>query len=127
MNYSSDTRCSRAICSDHDRVAELGERAHAEFVIEAARGGAIGTRLAARCVARLPFEPSRWLALLTSKALSDQSLATEVVYLLLRRTDQARLDALGEAGREAVRHCLDDPEVYMRPEKREVLASWVED
>lgn len=108
-------------------LAELGERAHAEFVIEAARQGTIGTRLGARCVARLPFEASRWLTLLENEVASDRRLATEVVYLLVRRTDQARLDALGEAGRAAVRRCLDDAAVYMRPEKRDVLATWVED
>ena len=108
-------------------LAELDDGVHAELVIEAARAARIRARLAARCVARLPFDPMRWLELLISERVADRRLATELVYLLLRREDRAareRLDALGEPGRRAVQRCLDADDLYMLPDKRDVLSAW---
>lgn len=109
-------------------LVEHATPADASSIVEAARDGRIRVRIGARCVARLPFEAEDWIELLGSGEVRDRKLATEVVYLLLRRGDreaQARLIALGALGRKAVARCVEEDD--MLPEKRDLLAAWARD
>jgi hypothetical protein len=108
-------------------LCELGEAGAAAAVAEAGRDGRVRARVAARCVARLPFDPAEWLAQLEAEPLEARRLATEVVYVLVRQDDEdarERLEALGDAGRRAVRRALDDEALYMLPDKRDALEAW---
>lgn len=109
-------------------LAELDDPHSAATIGEAGRDGRIRARVAARCIARLPFDPGEWLAQLQADDLAAKRLATEVVYVLVRQADeraQEQLDALGEAGRRAVRRVLEDEDLYLLPDKRDALESWV--
>jgi hypothetical protein len=108
-------------------LCELGDPGAAAVIAEAGRDGRVRARTAARCIARLPFDPEEWLAQLNAEALEARRLATEVVYVLVRKGDEEareRLDLLGEPGRHAVRRALDVEELYMLPDKREALEGW---
>ncbi len=110
-------------------LCELGTPEGAATVAEAGREGRIRIRVAARCSARMPFDPAYWVEQLESDDLRARRYATEVVYELLSAaasTDaRERLAALGERGRDSVRRALGDAELYMLPEKRDLLARWV--
>lgn len=110
-------------------LAELGDPGGAAAIAEAGADGRIRARVVARCVARMPFDPDEWLLRLAAERPEERRLATEVIYVLVEKGDadaKARLAALGEEGRAGVRRALDDPELYMLPEKREALAAWLD-
>jgi hypothetical protein len=108
-------------------LMEIDTEDAAASIVEAGRTGRIRARVAVRCAARLPFDADLWLELLESSEGKDRRYATELVYELLVSNGEparARLAALGERGREAVRRALGDAELYMLPEKRDVLMRW---
>ncbi|HJL16265.1 MAG TPA: hypothetical protein RMH99_11450 [Sandaracinaceae bacterium LLY-WYZ-13_1] len=108
-------------------LTELGDVGATGLVTEAGRDGRIRVRTAARCLAGLPFDAEGWVARLDGEALEDRRLATEVVYVLVRKNDdesRARLEALGEPGRRAVRRALIDEALTMLPDKRDALLEW---
>lgn len=108
-------------------LCELGSAEAAASVTEAGLEGRIRIRVAARCVARMPFDAERWLELLEAPALRSRRLATEVVYELSGAPNEGGgtpLEELGERGKQAVRRALADGELYMLPDKREQLSRW---
>jgi hypothetical protein len=109
-------------------LCELGTAEAAASVAEAGRVGRIRIRVAARCAARMPFDADLWLSILEAPDSRSRRLATEVVYeLLAHASDHASvgaLDDLGQRGKQAVRRALEDTELYMLPDKRELLARW---
>ncbi|HEY8428686.1 MAG TPA: hypothetical protein VIL20_09945 [Sandaracinaceae bacterium] len=110
-------------------LCEIGSAEAAATIAEAGRDGRVRMRLAARCAVRMPFDASYWLEQLESSDLRSRRYGTELVYELLAgggATDARRhLYELGDRAKEAVRAALEDPRLYMLPEKREVLARWV--
>ncbi len=71
--------------------------------------------------------PDLWLELLAAEDHAARRLGTELVYVLLNRNDpgaRQRLDMLGPRAKMAVREALDDPSLYMLPEKRATLEAW---
>ena len=109
-------------------LAELEDEEASASVAEAGADGRIRARVVARCVARMPFDPDEWLRRLASGRTEDRRLATEVIWVLVEKGDaesHARLAALGPEGREGVRQALEDPDVYMLPEKRDALLAWL--
>ena len=108
-------------------LAELGGQEAAASITHAGAGGIIRARVAARCAATLPFEPAVWLELLESPDVTPRRLATELVYVLVRRDDPSarrRLGVLGVRAKDAVRVALEDPALTMLPDKRDALAEW---
>ncbi|MEC7526472.1 MAG: hypothetical protein VYE22_41730 [Myxococcota bacterium] len=108
-------------------LAELGDEAAVAGIVEAGLRGLIRARVAARCGADLPFLPELWLQLLASSERTARRLGTELIYVLLNRNDpgaQERLEALGPRAKSAVREALEDPSLYMLPEKRATLEAW---
>jgi hypothetical protein len=109
-------------------LCEIGDPGAAATIAEAGRDGRIRARTAARCLARLPFDPEEWAAQLEAEPVTARRLATELVYVLVRQNDlgaRERLEALGDRGRRAVRRCLADEALTMLPDKREALAQWI--
>lgn len=109
---------------------ELGSEEGAASVAEAGLDGRIRVRVAARSMMRLPFDAEHWLELLEAPDLRARRLATEVVYELLSSVafegpGAHELEQLGDRGKEAVRRALADGELYMLPDKREQLTTWV--
>ncbi|GAB5544578.1 MAG: hypothetical protein RID81_06135 [Sandaracinaceae bacterium] len=108
-------------------LAELGDEAALAGIVDAGLRGAIRARVAARCGADLPLVPDLWLELLAAEDHAARRLGTELVYVLLNRNDpgaRQRLDMLGPRAKMAVREALDDPSLYMLPEKRATLEAW---
>jgi hypothetical protein len=109
-------------------LCELGTADAAASIAHAGHQGRIRTRVAVRCAVRMPFDATFWLEQLESKELRDRRYGTELVYELLSSSSRAArqyLEELGERGRSGVRRALEDDELYMLPEKREILARWV--
>lgn len=109
-------------------LTELGDAHAATALTESGCDGLIRARVAARCAVRLTSAPELWLAYLIDERVERRRLGTEVVYVLLLADvpeARAQLVALGDAGRDAVRTALEDPELFMLPDKREALAAWV--
>ena len=109
-------------------LAELGTLIDAASITAAARERRIRARVGVWCAIRLPFDAATWLEVLESDDLSDRRLGTELVYTLVRDPHVAceqHLTALGPRAREAVEHALEDAALYMLPEKRETLRSWL--
>jgi hypothetical protein len=77
----------------------------------------------------MPFDAAFWLDQLESPRLRDRRYGTHLVYELLASPASSgareHLDALGDRAKVAVRGALDDPQLYMLPEKRELLARWI--
>lgn len=108
-------------------LLEIDSAEAAASIVEAGRKGSIRARIAVRCAARLPFDPEFWLEQLESPDRRERRYGTELVYELIGSSSEAargKLSALGDRGRDAVRRALDDPELYMLPEKRDALMRW---
>ena len=110
-------------------LSEIGTEEAAASVVEAGRDGRVRMRLAIRCAVRMPFDADFWLDQLESPRLRDRRYGTHLVYELLASPASSgareHLDALGDRAKSAVRGALSDPELYMLPEKRELLARWI--
>lgn len=111
-------------------LCELGSAEAAGTIMEAGRDGRIRIRVAARCAARMPFDAAFWIEQLESSDARCRRYGTELVYELLASSAavdaRERLEELGDRGKDAVRAALEDPNLYMLPEKREVLARWLD-
>lgn len=109
-------------------LCEIGTEEAAASVAEAGRDGRIRMRVAIRCAVRMPFDARFWLEQLESVRVRERRYGTHLVYELLTISteDDPRLEALGERGKAAVRIALDDPALYMLPDKRDALARWTE-
>jgi hypothetical protein len=108
---------------------EIGSEEAAASIAAAGLDGRVRTRVAARCAARLPFDASFWIEQLESPDVHARRYGTELVYELLAGVPvgeaRERLQALGERAKVAVSAALRDPEIYMLPDKRDVLARWI--